>query len=333
MRRSLSGQLVLEDEGSFFVGGEVVATDYPMLPNTGLGAPGHITVNQMYVRYWIPAAKNDLAPVVMVHGSVHTGKTWETTPDGREGWATYFARSGFSVYAVDHCGRGRSGFNPSPINQARADSHAASLPAIQITTREGAWLNFRLGPSYGRFWPDSQFPEDAVDQYFSQLVPNAESTLVDGGANTVNALAALLDRIGPAIVMVHSQSGSYGLDLIRKRPKLVKGLINIEGSCTPVSAQEIEATLAKIPLLSLWGDHSIGAAGLNGDERRNGCMATVAALRAAGGRATFALLPDLGIRGNSHMLMLEKNNLRIADLVLEWIGENVPKNRAKEALI
>ena len=157
--------------------------------------------------------------------------------------------------------------------------------------------------------------------------------MAGGGANTVNALAALLDRIGPAIVMVHSQSGSYGMDLVRKRPKLVKGLINIEGSCTPVSAQEIEATLAKIPLLSLWGDHSVGAVGLNGDERRNGCMATVAALRAAGGRATFALLPDLGIRGNSHMLMLEKNNLRIADLVLEWIGENVPKNRAKEALI
>ena len=72
----------------------------------------------MYVHYRIPASKNGV-PVVMVHGSTHTGMTYETTPDGREGWATYFVRKGSSVYVVDHAGRGRSGFDPTPINQVR----------------------------------------------------------------------------------------------------------------------------------------------------------------------------------------------------------------------
>ena len=57
-------------------------------------------------------------------------------------------------------------------------------------------------------------PLDALDQYVSQLVPNTESTLPGAGANTVRALAALLDRIGPAVVLVHSQSGAYGMDLV-----------------------------------------------------------------------------------------------------------------------
>src|SRR5262252_6706814 len=68
--------------------------------------------------------------------STHPGTTYETTPDGREGWATYFARKGFPVYVVDHSGRGRSGFNPTVINRARAESNAALLPDIQIAPRE-----------------------------------------------------------------------------------------------------------------------------------------------------------------------------------------------------
>ena len=80
--------------------------------------PGQITINQMYVQYRIPKTVSGPA-IVMVHGSGHTGVTYETTPDGREGWATYFARKGFPVYVVDHSGRGRSGFDPTVINRAR----------------------------------------------------------------------------------------------------------------------------------------------------------------------------------------------------------------------
>jgi hypothetical protein len=36
------------------------------------------------------------------------------------------------------------------------------------------------------------------------------------------------------------------------------------------------------------------------------------------------LLPEAGHKGNSHMLMMDKNNLAIADLIIGWIGESVP---------
>jgi len=102
---TLGGPLTLGDEGAFFVNGKTVTSNYPGASLvTGPSAPGRITVNQMYVHYRIPAAKQG-APVVMVHGSNHTGMTYETTPDGREGWATYFVRKGASVYVVDHSGR------------------------------------------------------------------------------------------------------------------------------------------------------------------------------------------------------------------------------------
>jgi hypothetical protein len=74
---------------------------------------------------------------------------------------------------------------------------------------------------------------------------------------------------------------------------------------------------------AVWGDFSEGAPGPNGDTRRNGCVGTIKALQAAGGAAKYLLLPEAGQKGNSHMLMLDKNNLAIADLIIGWIGENV----------
>jgi pimeloyl-ACP methyl ester carboxylesterase len=258
-----------------------------------------------------------------VHGSGHTGATYETTPDGREGWSTYFARKGFPVYVVDHSGRGRSGFDPTVFNRAKADGKADALPNIQIAPRERAWYFFRIGASYPTPFPGSQFPVEAFDQYTAQLVPNTETTLPGAGENTVKALAALLDRIGPAVVMVHSQSGAYGMDLVRARAAKMLGFVNIEGNCAPVTADEVSKTFSKVPLLSVWGDNSKGAPGPNGDERRNGCAATVDAVKTAGGRARLLLLPEAGHKGNSHMLMMDKNNIAIADLIIGWLGESV----------
>ena len=173
---SLGGTLELADEGNFFVGGQVVRLEYPGVPLVGGSGPGSITVNQMYVLYRIPKSVN-APPIIMVHGSGHTGVTYETTPDGREGWATYFSRKGFPVYVVDHAGRGRSGFDPTVINRARIESDPHSILEIALPTRERAWQSYHLGPAYPNFYPGSQFPGEAVDHYFSQLVPSAETTL------------------------------------------------------------------------------------------------------------------------------------------------------------
>src|SRR5258708_4007083 len=322
MAGSLGGPLELQDEGSFFVNGQLTQSTHPGTAVGGISQPGTITVNQMYVQYRIPKTISG-PPIVMVHGSGNTGATYETTPDGREGWATYFARKGYPVYVGDHGGRGRSGFDPAPINRARAGSNAAGLPDLQIAPRERAWYFFRIGAKFPTPFPGSQFPVEAFDQYAAQLVPNTEATLPGAGANTVRALGALLDKIGPAVVMVHSQSGSYGMDLVRARAIKMLGLINVEGNCAPVTPDELVKIFSKVPLLSVWGDNTQGAPGPNGDERRNGCAATVKALKSAGGSAKFLLLPEAGQKGNSHMIMMDKNNLQIADLIIAWLGESV----------
>jgi hypothetical protein len=43
----------------------------------------------------------------------------------------------------------------------------------------------------------------------------------------------------------------------------------------------------------------------------------------AGGTAEMLHPPALGIDGNRHMLMQDRNNLQIADLILDWIGRAV----------
>jgi hypothetical protein len=90
-----------------------------------------------------------------------------------------------------------------------------------------------------------------------------------------------------------------------------------------VTPEEVVKIFSKVPLLSVWGDNSQGAPGPNGDERRNGCTSTVNAVKSAGGSAKFLLLPEAGQKGNSHMLMMDKNNLQIADLIIGWLGESV----------
>src|SRR5436190_3788565 len=116
---SLGGPLRLRDQGSFYVNGKVSGP-----------ASGETVINQMYVQYWIPESAGRVPPVIMVHGASHTGKTYETTPDGREGWATYFVRQQIPVYVVDLPGRARASFDNSILNKARADSNAALVPSM-----------------------------------------------------------------------------------------------------------------------------------------------------------------------------------------------------------
>jgi pimeloyl-ACP methyl ester carboxylesterase len=318
------GKLVLDDEGSFFVNGRSQRSAYPGASLvTGPTPPGDLMVNQMYVQYRIPASRKGV-PLVLVHGSQHTGVTYETTPDGREGWATWFVRQGHPVYVVDHSGRGRSGFDPTPVNAVRdGGADPKGLPTFFVGPIDRSWPNFRFGPEYPKAFPNLQFPLEAIDQYRAQLVPNTETTLKGGGANTVEALASLLDKIGPAVIFVHSQSGVYGLDVVRKRPNLVRALVSVEGGCETLTPKDAAGPFSKVPFVSVWGDNSVGAWGVNGDKRRDGCAQAVKHIQGAGGRATFLLLPEAGVKGNSHMMMMDKNNLEVAGLIRRWIGENV----------
>src|SRR5262249_27073262 len=195
---------------------------------------------------------------------------------------------GHPVYVVDHSGRGRSGFDPTPINAVRdGGADPKALPSLFLGPVERAWSNFRFGPAYPTPFPNVQFPLQALDQYLAQLVPNTEATLQGAGAPTIDALAALLDRVGPAVGMGHSQSGVYGLDVVRRRPDAVRALVSVEGGCETLTKEDVVKSFAKVPFVSVWGDNSVGANSINGDKRRNGCLDAVKLINAGGGHATF----------------------------------------------
>ncbi len=169
--------LVLKAQGSFFIGGEKVEQSEVELGNLGPG--GHITVNQMYVRYMVPQDGADNVPVIMVHGATLTGKSWETTPDGRMGWDEYFVRKGHPVYVPDQVGRGRSGFNQAIFNNVRAGkSPAADQPVMFRFGDEVVWPNFRFGLKPGEPFADSQFPVGAVDELAKQGIPDLSRLLL-----------------------------------------------------------------------------------------------------------------------------------------------------------
>lgn len=306
----------LKEAGSFFVNGEVVRTDNPGGANPG----GRIVVNQMYVEYGIPAKQKANAwPVIMVHGSGHTGKTYDTTPDGRDGWKQHFLRKGYSVYVVDQVGRARSGWSPAPINNAESKKDPTLIPKGGIIqfTYERAWSIFRFGPKPDEWWPDSKFPKEHIDQYMAQLVPNTEATLPQPPRKTVDALIELLKRVGPAVVMVHSQSGIYGTLTALARPDLVAGLINVEGRSGCNLDAEQMAIMGKVPWVNVAGDHD-----WNGDKE---CRKAVADVNAAGGKATFLATYEQGVRGNTHMMMMDTNNLQVADWLIAWIDKHAAK--------
>jgi pimeloyl-ACP methyl ester carboxylesterase len=317
----IGGPLNLKDEGSFFVGGELVTTNY-----TGGAGPGSYMRRQAYVNYKIPAKLNHPYPIVFLHGGGLTGATWETTPDGREGWDTYFARQGFATYMVDMPGRGRAGFDPEPINHGVADQNISLVPSIQRFTRERAWTFFRIGPTVGTPYPGTQFPLEAGDQLSAQGVPYAEVLFAGGGQGTTPpAMAALLDRIGPAIIISHSLGGPQTDATVGLRPNLIKGVINIEAVQTPVPTDAIVTAYTNFPDLELFGDNVLGNPVSTGQPRYDARTLLANRINAAGGSAKVVLLPDVGFTGNTHMLMQEKNNLQIADWLIDWIRDNVEK--------
>jgi pimeloyl-ACP methyl ester carboxylesterase len=323
---SLSKGLNLKDFGTFYVNGKTILTEHPSASATAV--PGRVVVNQMFVEYFIPneANRNHKVPVVMVHGSNHTGVTWMTTPDGREGWATYFIRHGHPVYVVDVVGRARSSWDTTNTNLSKLTGDPSLNPGFSRTTYESAFSVFRLGPAPNVFYPNTRFPVDFYDQYQAQLVPNTESSLPPPRLDTTDALVALLEKIGPAVLMGHSFGTQYAVGAGFTHPELVSGVINLEGTAGHVcnlTASELQS-YKTVPQLTVFADFIAGSIYVTGF---NQCSAQIAATNALGGDGTFLSLPDIGITGNSHMFMMENNNLKIADIILDWIDTHVDKPR------
>jgi hypothetical protein len=336
-----SKPLVLEEQGSFFVGGEtktLPALPAPAPPKPGAPpapgrgfAGGDITINQMYVQYQIPVNGSRHIPVVMVHGCCLSSKTWETTPDGRMGWNEYFVRKGRPVYLADQVSRARSGFDPSAFNAVKAGTLPLSqLPNVLDASHQAAWSIFRFGPTYGTSFPDEQFPMEAVGELYKQMIPDLNSLLPMPNPTWTN-MAALAVKLKGAILMGHSESGFFPEQAALIDPAGVKGIVSVEMPCVTTLKPAELSTLAKIPILVMFGDH---LGDIQGEFNFwpgafDSCNTFVKQVSDAGGDAQMMSLPKMGIKGNSHMLMQDKNNLQLADLILAWIDKHVEKKAGR----
>src|SRR5215471_8425919 len=351
--------LPIARQGYFFVGGKY-SNDGDRAAMSG----------QLYVEFQIPSKQSHPWPIVMIHGGGQTGTNFMGTPDGREGWAQFFLRQGYAVYVVDQPGRGRAAYEAQ---------HYGSLTRVDLENTQRRFVapeRYKLWPQAQLHtqWPGKAEPGDAVfDQFYASQVPSIQDFTLQQLLNR-DAIAALLDKIGPSILLTHSQSGAFGWPVADARPALVKAIVAVEPNGPPfydvenVPAPEwfrdaaqtrpwgvtavpltysppaanasdlaivrqekadapdvarcwlqktpvrILPNLQKFPTLVITAEASYHAP-------YDHC--TVQYLRQAGMKPDWIKLADIGIHGNGHMMMLEKNNSEIAAVMSRWLAKNV----------
>ncbi len=313
--------LRIAKQGSMEAGGRTIscATNDGGDPNSTRFPSGHVVVDNVYATFQYPADQRYPYPILFNSGGGHTARVYDTTPDGREGWLTLFARQGFAVYGVDRTNTGRSGTDICKINAVKLGKAPPSeLPAINRYAAESSWVTFRWGPKFGEPYPDTQFPIAFADAYYPQTI----STYRDPGevSKSVAAFAALIDKIAePVIIESWSSSGLLGYLTAIERSERVKGILAVETSVTAFAMIPAEGRqkLAKIPIYIVIGDHA--------QDRVEASRKFQKEMAAIGGHVTVDVLPEAGIYGNGHTMMLEKNNKQIMHRMIAWLEGNVFK--------
>lgn len=323
--------LVIEQQGSFAVGGTVSSKPGTYNNNAPTAEGQTLHGDHAYVFYQIPQNPKPL-PIVMLHGAFQSARSWETTPDGREGFQNIFLRRGYSTYLVDQPRRGRAGnstvattIEPTPYDQLFFDQ-------------------FRIGK-----WPDYfgnvQFSRDpaTLDQFLRSVTPNTgpyDAKVIS------DAMSALFDRTGPAILFTHSQAGGPGWLTAIKNPN-VKGIVALEpgsgfifpegeipgdmpSAAGTLKAEAVPAAdfekLTRLPIVIYYGDNfptepTTERGQDNWRVRLAMAKLWVEAVNRHGGDATLVHLPDIGIKGGTHFLMSDLNNVEIADQVSKFLAD------------
>jgi pimeloyl-ACP methyl ester carboxylesterase len=210
--------LTIARQGYLFVGGKYSTVNGQQVMS-----------GQMYAEFQIPSRQTHPYPIVMVHGGGQTGTNFTGTPDGREGWAQFFLREGYAVYVVDQPGRARAAYQadlygpPTRLDLERVQQR------FTVPERFNLWPQARLHTQ----WPGAGAPGDPVfDQFYASQVTAIQDFTLQQTLNR-DALLALLEKTGPAILLTHSQSGTFGWPVADARPDRVKALLSIEPSGPP----------------------------------------------------------------------------------------------------
>ncbi|PND33178.1 hypothetical protein C1I89_11795 [Achromobacter pulmonis] len=312
--QAMTRTLALADVGSFYAGGRQVRIDglprrdiaFTQSASLAYDPNGLYHFEQAYVQYFIPAALAHPLPIVMLHGGGMTGAMWEQTPDGRPGWMQHFLRQGHAVYVVDNVERGRAGW--APFQEVWPE------PPI-IRNAEESWTLFRFGRAEDyaarRPFAGQRFPVAAFDAFIRHAVPR----WLGNNDAALRGFCAVLERVGPCLVMAHSHGGEVAYRALHARPDLVRGVIGIEPS--GFSPEVAAAAVADKPFLFVYGDYldatplweKLCAAG----------EAYAGELARQGARVQTWRLADMGVAGNSHMPMMDDNSDDIAARIGAWI--------------
>jgi len=275
---------------------------------------GDFETEQMYVQWMKLVSPSGRYPILMIHGGGLTGVTWETKPDGNPGWQSYFLKAGYDVYVADAVERGRASWSRYP-------EIFKGEPFFR--TKKEAWELFRIGPrdSYATeppkrtAWPDTQFPVGAFDQFMKQGVPRWATNDVA----TQRAYDALVRKICPCVIIVHSQGGNFAFNAALRAPDKIRAIAAIEPSGAPDPAKTDLGPLKAVPHLFVWGDH------LDAHDLWRKITPAIARYRdgllAAGSSVTEIRLPERGMKGNSHMMMMDRNSDEIAGMVKTWLDQ------------
>lgn len=326
---SVLSQLVIQQQGSFAVGGAVLRNSGNYDSTRG-GTEGQtLHGDHAFVTYQVPVDARPY-PLVFVHGNSQFSKTWQTTPDGREGFQNIFLRRRFSTYLVDSPRRGAAGRSTEPAT-------------LTPTPEDQFWFDaFRVGlwPDY---FPGVQFSREpqVLDQYFRQITPNTGP--FDVGVVS-DAIAALFDKIGPAVLVSHSQGGGVGWFTAMKTAN-VRGIVSYEpGTNFPFPVDEVPEPmssaaglfgavdvnmdsflkLTRIPIILFYGDFipTVPSAYRGQDQWR---VRLAMARRWAevvnhyGGDVKVVCLPEVGLHGNTHFPFSDLNNIQVADEMQKYL--------------
>jgi pimeloyl-ACP methyl ester carboxylesterase len=326
--------LAIARQGSFTVGGTKTTEPGNFNLDSALKPQGQtFHGDHAYAFYQIPVRARKY-PLVFLHGAGQSKKTWESTPDGREGFQNIFLRRGYPVYLLDQPRRGEAG-------------KSSIAAAITPTADEQFWFTqFRIG-NYPDYFPNVQFPKDAasLEQFYRQTTPNTGAF----DSNVISdAISQLFNKIGAGILVTHSQGGGPGWSTAIKNDK-VKAVVAYEpyssflfpegelplpiksaGLFGELKGVEIPLSdfnkLTKIPIVIYYGDNIAKEPTKiwNKDHWRSGLeMAKIWAetINKHGGDATVIHLPEIGIKGNTHFPFSDLNNIQIADQLSKWLKE------------
>lgn len=308
--------LNLSAMGSYTVGGRPVTVEGAGKRKVALSAGleleydpnGRYWIEQAYVQFFVPQQRVTDLPLVLIHGGGLTGSAWETTPDGRPGWLHDFLAAGVEVHVVDNVERGRAGF-------CALEGEWEGAPIVR--SEQEAWVLYRIGddsdyeskiPYHGQC-----FPVASLDDLTRRTVPRWPGTV----HAQRRALRALVERIGPCMLVGHSQGGGFAIELASARPDLVRATIALEphgdfSSIGPVP-------LGGRPLLGVSGDFlERNALWRDLDAKAAGALD---AWQSAGGTARALRLGEHGLPGHSHMMMMDLGSEHIAALILAWLAD------------